>query len=67
MAEEGREPVADEAVGHELVPVAVRAERRLRVVHVQDAEPVEPDARVEIVERVVERRGIVTSTPDAHQ
>ena len=55
VAEEGREPVADEPPADELVAVAVRAERRLRVVHVQDAEPIEPDARVEIGERVVER------------
>ena len=42
----------------ELVPVAIRAERRLRVVHVQDTDAVEADAGVEILERRVERGGI---------
>ncbi len=38
----------------ELVPVAIRAERRLGVVDVQDADPVEPDTRVEVCECSVE-------------
>ncbi len=52
----------------QLVPVAVRAERRLRVVHVEDAEAVEADLRVERHRRRRRaRRGSDTSTPDAHQ
>ena len=43
VAEERREAVADEPLADELVPVAVGAERRLRVVHVKDAQAVEPD------------------------
>ena len=55
MAEERREPVRDETLSHELVPVAIRAERRLGVVGMQDAHPVEPDTRVEVYECSVER------------
>ena len=58
MAEEGCEPVADEALADELVAIAIRAERCLRVVHVEDAEAVEPDRGVELLERGVERGGI---------
>ena len=55
MAEERREPVRDETLAHELVPVAIRAERRLGVVGMQEAHPVEPDTRVEVYECSVER------------
>ena len=55
VAEEGRETVAEDAFGDDLVPVDVRAERRLRVVDVEQAEPLEPDPRVELAERLLER------------
>ncbi len=38
--------------------VEVRPERRRRVVDVQAAQPVEPDAAVELGNRRVERRGV---------
>ena len=50
VAEERREPVAEDAVGDDLVAVTVRPERRLRVVHMEEPEPLEPDALVELVE-----------------
>ena len=55
MAEERREPVSNETLPHEFVPVAIRAERRLGVVGMQDAHPVKPDTRVEVYECSVER------------
>ena len=48
VAEEDAELLADQAVADVLVPVAVRAERRLRVVHVQAAQAVEADLAVEL-------------------
>src|ERR687897_2654055 len=50
MCEEGAEPIADQALPDVLVPVAVRSERRLRVVCVKRAEAVEPDPFVELRE-----------------
>ena len=58
MTEEGREPVADEPVADELMSVAVRPERGLRVVRVEYANPLDPDARVEIRESLVEARRV---------
>ena len=54
VAEKDRELVADQTVTDVVVPVAVRPERRLRVVHVQAAEPVEADRIVELAEHAVE-------------
>ena len=51
MAEERREPVADETLADQSVAVAVRAERRLGVGHVEDAETVEAEACVDRCER----------------
>ena len=42
MAEERREPVSDQAVGDDLVPVGVRPELRFRGVDMEQPEPVEP-------------------------
>ena len=56
MAEEDAEPLAQQALADVGVPVAIRPERRLCVVHVQHAEAVAADAAVERVEHAVERR-----------
>jgi hypothetical protein len=50
VAQKDRQPVADQALLHVRVAVAVRAEWRLRVVDVQGTEPVEADRLVELVE-----------------
>ena len=57
MTEECREPVADEPLADELVAIAVRAERRLRVVHVEDSQPLEPHPSIEVVDCRFERFG----------
>ena len=44
VSEEGREAVAEEPSCDDVVAVAVRAERGLRVVDVEDAQALEPDA-----------------------
>ena len=55
MAEEDAEPLAELALEDVRVPVAVRPERRLRVVQVQAAQPVEADVAVELLDERVER------------
>ena len=47
--------IADQPVEDVRVPVAVRAERRGGVVHVQSPQPVETDRRVDLVETRIER------------
>src|SRR5919199_2634484 len=54
MTQEDAELLADQALADVRVPVAVRAERGSRVVHVQGAEPVEPDPRVDHVDEAIE-------------
>jgi hypothetical protein len=54
MSEEDAELLAHQPVADVVVPVAVRPERRLRVVHVQAAQAVEPDALVELADQLVE-------------
>jgi len=54
VAEKDAELLAEEAVADVVVPIAVRAERRLRVVHVQAAQAVEADALVEVGDQTVE-------------
>jgi len=54
VREERAEPLAHQSVADVLVAVAVRAERRLRVVRVQCPEPVEADPVVELGDRAVE-------------
>jgi len=54
VPEEDRQLVADQAVADVVVPVAVRAERRLRVVHVQATQTVEPDLAVELLDHGVQ-------------
>ena len=54
VGEEDAEAVADQPLADVRVPVAVRAERGGRVVHVQDAEPVEADAAVHLRYDLVE-------------
>ncbi len=49
MREKRRQAVADEALAHELVPVAVGAERRLRVVDVEHPDAIESHPGVEII------------------
>src|SRR5437763_15402216 len=63
VREEDAELFAEQALLDVRVPVAVRAERRRGVVHVQRAQPVEPDPAVEVVDELVERlaRGHVYS------
>ena len=56
MAEEGRKAVTDEAARDDVVPIAVRAERCLRVVDVEEPQPVEADSRIQVGDCVVERR-----------
>ena len=53
LGQEGRAAArAELAVAGRRVAVAVRAERRLRVVHVQAAQPVEPDERHAVVDHL---------------
>src|SRR5216683_7557837 len=54
MPQEDAELAPEDSVPDVLVAVAVRAERSLRVVHVQSAQPVEPDRLVELVEHAVQ-------------
>src|SRR5689334_2453398 len=58
MSEEDAELLADHALADVVVPVAVGAERRLRVVHVQRAQPVEPDLAIQIAEQGVQRLAV---------
>ena len=67
MRQERGETVADEPLPDELVAVAVRAERRRRVVDVQNAKALEPDLLVEVAEGGVERFLVGHVDPDAHQ
>jgi hypothetical protein len=55
VPEEDAELLAHQAVADVLVAVAVRAERRLRVVHVQAAQALDADVPAELPEQVVER------------
>jgi hypothetical protein len=54
MPDEDTEALAHEPGQDAVVPVAVRAERSLRVVDVEAAEPIEADARVDLSEQPVE-------------
>src|SRR6185503_11529939 len=54
VREEDAELVPDEALADVRVAVAVRAEPRQRVVHVQHAEPVEPDPVVDLLDEPIE-------------
>jgi len=58
MGEEDAELLAQQAVADVLVSVAVRAEWRLRVVHVQAAQPVEPNQPVDVLHDAVELGGV---------
>ena len=58
VTEKGREAVPDEPSCDDVVAVAVRAERGLRVVYVEDAQPLEPERRVQLVECLVEHLGV---------
>jgi len=51
MGEKDAELLSEKAVADVVVAVAVRAERRLRVVDVQRPQPVEPDLPVDVVYR----------------
>jgi hypothetical protein len=48
VREEDAELLAHQPVADVVVPVSVRAERHLGVVHVQAAEPVEPDRAIQL-------------------
>ncbi len=67
MSEEGREAVPEEAPRDNVVAVAVRAERCLRVVDMEDSKALEADARVELASAASSVSASVTSTPEAHQ
>src|SRR2546421_4583002 len=54
MREENAEPLTEQALADVVVPVAVRPERGLRVVHMQRPEPLEADALVDLGEHAVE-------------
>jgi len=54
VAEEDAEPLVEQSFEDVRVPVAVRSERRLRVVDVQRTQPVEADRGVDLVEQRVE-------------
>jgi hypothetical protein len=56
MGEERAEPLAELALADIRVPVAVRPQRGVGVVHVQRTEPVETDGVVEFAQQRVERR-----------
>ena len=56
MAEEGGEAFADPALCDYLVPIVVRAEGDGRVVHVQAAQPAEPELRVDAGDRLLDRK-----------
>ena len=58
VGEEDAELLAEQAVADVFVPVEVRAERRLRVVHMQAAEPVEADQPVDFFDDAVELGGV---------
>src|SRR4051812_35301879 len=63
MRKEDAELLAEHTVADVVVAVAIRSERRLRVVHVERAQPVEPDLLVDLGEHLVElraRRDVVT-------
>ena len=51
VREEGAEALAHQSFADVVVPVPVRAERHLRVVHVQRAEPVEADRAVDLLQQ----------------
>ncbi len=54
VGEEDSEPFAHQSFADVVVPVAVRAERRLRVVDVEGAQTVEPDPVVDLGEQAIE-------------
>jgi len=58
VAEEDTEPLGEQSLEDVRVPVAVRSKWRLRVVHVQRAQPVEADRGIELVQQRVERHGV---------
>src|SRR5580765_5625738 len=58
MREEDSQPFPDQPVADVVVPVAVRAERRLGVVGVQCTQAIQADAVVEVGEQGVEDNGI---------
>ena len=58
VSEEDRELVAHQAVADVVVPVAVRAERRLGVVGMECTEAIQADPVVEVGEQGVENDGI---------
>ena len=64
MREERAEPLAELALEHVRVAVAVRAERRLRVVHVERAQPVEADAASRSASTSATASGSPTSMPE---
>jgi hypothetical protein len=61
VCEEDPELLAHQPVADVVVAVAVRAERRLRVVHVEAAQAVEADRAVESGHHPIELRASVTS------
>ena len=63
MPDEDTEALAHEPGQDAVVPVAVRAEWRLRVVDMEAAEPLEPDALVDLLEQPVERPRIGRQGP----
>ncbi len=58
MTEEGREPLAQLAFWHDVVPVAIGSQRRIRVVDVKDTHAPEADPPVEILQCLVEDRRV---------
>ena len=58
VRDERADAVLHHAEAQGRVAVAIRAERRVRVVHVEAAQPVEPDRGVEARERLVEGVGV---------
>src|SRR3954447_2337009 len=58
VREEHADPFAHHAVPDVVVAVAVRAERRLRVVRMEHAQPIEADPRVDVAQKRVVRVGV---------
>ena len=63
MGEEDTELLSQQAVADVLVPVEVRAEGCFGVVHMQAAQPVEPDQPVDVLHDAVELGGVGDVVP----
>ena len=58
VREEGAELLADQSVTDVLVPITIRPKRRLRVVCVQNPEPVETDPGIDVFQEHVQSSAV---------